>query len=94
MKNFLTFRTMLAPILIQIIFWITLGILLIVAILDIVHNAPLRILFQVIIVGPIIARVICETLILFFRMNNNLTEIKQLLKQQKEKTIHNQMVDH
>jgi hypothetical protein len=83
MKNFLTFRTMLAPILIQIIFWIIVAFLIIVGILDIVHHAPLKILFQVIIIGPLVTRVICETLILFFRMNNNLIEIKQLLKQPK-----------
>ena len=79
MKDFLTFRTMMDPILIQILFWLIMTMIIIVAILDIMHHAPWSVLFQVIILAPIVTRVICELLILFFRINDNLVDIKKNL---------------
>ncbi|MGB6977454.1 MAG: DUF4282 domain-containing protein [Gammaproteobacteria bacterium] len=79
MKNFLMFRRMLTPILIQVIFWlITIGCI-ISGIVDIVNHVWINGLVWIFIV-PILARIGCELLILFFRMNETLTDIENLLK--------------
>ena len=87
--DFLVFRKMITPIIIQIIFWMAVAFSLIfglVSILMVLVASPhvdglitLGGLFGSVlwmIVGPVIARVYCEILILFFRMNDTLTEIK------------------
>ena len=75
MKDFLTFRKMLTPLFIQFIFWIVMVSLAFVAIYDIIHHTSWVILFQIIIIAPIVTRIFCEILILFFRMNDNLVKI-------------------
>ncbi|MBN1550688.1 DUF4282 domain-containing protein [bacterium] len=81
MGDFLTFRRMITPIIIQIIFW--LGILgcLIGFLMSLTQGfegflAGLLIL----ILGPILIRIYCEVLIVIFRVNETLTDIKNLLQ--------------
>ncbi len=84
MNDFLTFRKMITPIIIQLIFWIGLvatvltGITGIAAGLGVPEEGGYTILagFAILLLGPLFLRVYCELLILFFRMNDTLTEIK------------------
>lgn len=76
MKDFLAFRTMLTPKLIQAIFIIGVILCIIVAIADLFGSAGGWKALQVIIVGPLALRISCEILIVFFTINETLMEIK------------------
>ena len=80
-NDFLTFRKMITPTIIQIIFWI--GIVLCVVggivyiVLGAVRDTASGVLYGLVtlIIGPLVVRIYCELLILMFRMNDSLTEI-------------------
>ncbi len=78
MGDFLRFETMITPILIQVIFWLSVVFCIVVGIIVMVvsdeGNARLGglVLF---IFGPIIARIYAEVLIVVFRMNDHLRHI-------------------
>lgn len=85
MYDFLTFRTMVTPVIIQVLFWIGVafsiigGLIMIVAgLADLNRGGPALMLvgMMYIVAGPVVVRVYCELLILFFRMNETLTEIR------------------
>jgi hypothetical protein len=82
MGDFLTFRRMITPLLIQIVFW--LGILAIIGagLVAILGDDPRIALGGVLLLlfGPIVLRVYCELLILTFRMNETLTDIDRALR--------------
>ncbi len=87
MGDFLTFRRMITPIIIQIVFWIgIIGILVlgIVAIVDGVRDESdvgeviIGVLF--LIIGPLIWRVFCEILILTFRIIETLADLRNILR--------------
>ena len=77
MDEFLSFRKMITPLFIQVIFWI--------GIVGIVINALMFMRFSVftgliiLIIGPLMWRIYCELVILFFRMYEELTAIRQVL---------------
>ena len=82
MGDFLAFRRMITPIIIQIVFWIGIIGILVLGILVIVDGASgetdggavvLGVLF--IIFGPMIWRVFCELLILIFRIIEKLANL-------------------
>ena len=79
MGDFLRFETMITPIVIQAIFWIALVVLLIVGIVQIVASdggAGVATGLATIILGPILARIYCEIIIVFFRINDHLRAIQ------------------
>lgn len=78
MKDFFSFRRMLTPFIIQILFWLMVILSLVLAIISFVK---LQILlgFSTLILGPILARIACEILIVFFRINTSLTDIRNYL---------------
>lgn len=78
-KDFLLFRRMLTPLFIQIFFWIGVVVSIITAIVNFVHSQWLDGI-QTLILGPIVVRVVCEFFILFFRMNDTLTDIRNSFK--------------
>lgn len=87
-QDFLAFRKMITPIIIQILFWVGVAVCVIFGLLTIVGAASspyggggLGILvgLGIIVIGPIGVRIYCEVLILFFRMNETMTEIKNIL---------------
>jgi hypothetical protein len=80
MKDFLTFRTMITPWLIQIIFWLAIIAMIAIAVIDIIQHVSARVVLEIIIIGPLAARIICETFMLFFRMNDTLTQINSKIK--------------
>jgi len=90
MKDFWAFRTMVTPIIIQILFWLgvltclTLGLIYIGfgVHFDYARNIYKGLFF--IILGPLAVRVYCEVLIIFFRINETLTEIKHTLEERRQ----------
>ena len=79
MSDFFSFRRMITPVIIQVIFWI--GLLAIVgaslALLIAGDEAWTRVMGIVyLIIGPILWRVWCEIMILLFRISETLTDIK------------------
>jgi hypothetical protein len=83
MGDFLTFRRMITPILIQIFFWlgflgcIAVGIVMISG-ADSYRGQELMLPagILVIIFGPWVIRIICEIMIVIFRINETLTDIR------------------
>ena len=93
-KNFLSFERMITPVIIKILFYIGLvgsviaGVVVFFGgiigglssdggfgtVLGGLIGGPL-----IIILGVLVSRIYCELLILFFRMNETLTDIKDLL---------------
>ena len=90
MSDFWAFRTMITPFIIQIIFWIGAIVCLISGAIMVIYGATYYqgdqshylwkgvLLF---VLGPLGVRVYCEILIIFFRINETLTEIKYAMGQ-------------
>jgi len=90
LNDFLSFRKMITPLIIQALFWIGVAVSVITGLVMIISGASsnsdyygqssgggeVLIGLLLLIIGPFIVRVWCEMLILFFRMNETLTEIK------------------
>ena len=85
MRDFLGFRTMITPVFIQILFWVGVFACLAAAglILSGLFNGMFlkeeqRILVGVgiILLGPLVIRIYCEILILPFRINESLGDIR------------------
>jgi uncharacterized membrane protein len=88
-SDFWAFRTMVTPVIIQIIFWIGVfaclvgGAFLIISGLTGHHGEQGQYLWSGIglfVLGPLAVRVYCEILIVFFRINETLTEIKHAVE--------------
>ncbi len=87
--DFVSFRKMITPTIIQVLFWIGVAAVVIsgfgvlmngiraggFSIVVALISAPLTV-----IVGVLIVRIGCELLIVIFQINNTLTEIKNLLE--------------
>ena len=87
MKDFLAFRTMLTPVIIQAIFWLGAAVCVIAGLVFILSGVgqygggPNVIKgFVLLFLGPMAVRIYCEILIIFFRINETLTEIKHTLE--------------
>jgi hypothetical protein len=85
-KDFWAFRTMVTPLIIQIIFWvgsivcIAVGLYLIFLADEYTFSRHVFKGVLLIIFGPLAVRIYCEILIIFFRINETLTEIKHVLE--------------
>ena len=85
MWDFLTFRKMLTPVLIQILFWLSLAACIavgtaqiILGLANLVQRPELVGLgLLILLVGPFVVRVYCEWLIVLFRINDTLTDIRR-----------------
>ena len=95
MKDFFSFKKMITPVIIKILFWLAILGCIIGGIFQIAMGAtmgatmefgfmPELVLtgFALLIFGPIVVRVYCELLLILFSMNDTLTEIKQQLARQ------------
>jgi len=80
--DFWAFRRMITPVIIQIIFWIGVaacvisGIVLIAVGDDADEGGLIFTGIMVMLVGPVIVRIQCEMAVVFFRINETLTETK------------------
>ncbi len=79
-KDFFFFHSMLTPWLIQFLFWVGLVLVVMTALSDLFQAEYLQFL-KVLLIGPIILRIFCEIFILFFRINDTLSDIKDLSEQ-------------
>ena len=80
MSDFLSFRRMITPMFIQVIFWIFVAISVLIGLGLIIGGSTggeQLFGFLYLILGPLIARVYCEIVIIFFRMNESLTDIRE-----------------
>lgn len=76
MRDFLTFRRMITPLLVQVLFWVAILLFIFIAIIDIIHHVNWRIILEIIILGPLVTRIVCELIILAFRINDHLAAIR------------------
>lgn len=76
LKDLLCFRTMLTPILIQWMFWLSIVVTLVAFVINLSQH-HFWIALQVIILGPLCARVIAELLLVTFRIYQSLHNIEQ-----------------
>ena len=84
MDDYLTFRKMITPIIIQVVFWIGVVLIAIVGLWEIFRGATTNfgggqlVLTGLVtlLLGPLFWRIFCELLIVVFRINDTLTEIK------------------
>ena len=88
MDDFLKFRKMITPAIIQILFWVGVAgsVIAGLVIMGTSFNSYyggvgvfLSGLLMTLVFGPVVVRIYCELLILFFRMNETLTDIKNEL---------------
>ena len=77
MGDFLRFETMITPVVIQVIFWIAVIVAIISGIITMTHGGwSVLVGFLILILGPLLARIYCEILIIFFRINDHLRAIQ------------------
>jgi hypothetical protein len=83
MNEFLTFRRMITPLIIQGLFWLGAGFCVLAGLVMIggglsSSSGGSAVLggLLLLVVGPVVVRVYCELLILLFRMNETLTDIR------------------
>lgn len=84
MEDFLKFKKMITPVIIQVLFWVgvagsVLGGLIMMGMSFGQYGGGAGSFLAgllMVIIGPVSVRIYCELLILFFRMNETLTEIK------------------
>jgi len=77
MKDFLTFRKMLMPILIQVLFWIGVVAVVIGGIYTMTQKNGVPSGLAILILGPIGVRLYAELLIVIFKINDTLIEVKK-----------------
>jgi hypothetical protein len=77
MNEFLSFRKMITPIFIQIIFWIAV-VFTVIGALGTMFRGGFNIIIGLIflVLGPFIARIYCELLIIMFRIYDELVAIR------------------
>lgn len=76
--DFFSFRRMVTSKLVQALFWIGLVVVVILGLVSLGRNALLGL--GLLVVGPLIVRIYCEFLIIFFRVNETLTDILHTLQ--------------
>lgn len=78
LRDYLAFRKMITPVIIWIVFWLGTAICIIGGLIGIFSGAVVFLLggFLLLTIGTLTVRLWCELLILFFRINETLTEIK------------------
>ena len=87
MDDFLKFRKMITPAIIQILFWVGVAVTVIGSLVTMAvsfgrYGGGIGTFLGgllMLVLGPVVVRIYCELLILFFRMNETLTEIKNNL---------------
>jgi len=89
--DFIKFRKMITPAIIQVLFWVGAVVSVLAGLVTMATSFGrygggavtfLGGLFMIVL-GPVVVRIYCELLILFFRMNETLTEIKNGLAKKK-----------
>jgi hypothetical protein len=79
MKDFLTFKKMITPIIIQVLFWIGVAATVISGFVSL-FGGDILMGLGAIILGPIVVRLWTEILIVLFKINDTLTDINHNTK--------------
>jgi hypothetical protein len=74
MGEYLTFRRMITPVFIQVIFWIAVAAIVIAGLVQLGDEPVAGIL--IILFGPLFVRIYAEILIVIFRINDNVAAIR------------------
>ena len=74
MNEYLTFRRMITPVFIQVIFWVAVVFIVLGGIVALADGQAGGIL--IILLGPLAARIYAEILIVIFRINDNVAAIR------------------
>ena len=88
MKDYITFDKMITPLIIRVLFWVFAvlavigGFVMIVGGMNAQYGGGGMVFGGVmyILLGPVVARIYCEILIVIFKINGTLTEIRDSLK--------------
>ena len=75
MQDLLSFRRMITPVLVQILFWLGIVVVVIGGLVALFGGAPLEGLVALIF-GPIVVRVYCELTIVIFKIHEALEAIR------------------
>jgi len=81
MGEYLSFQKMITPTLIQVIFWFAVFFIVIGALSTIFAgsgNGHVWVGLGTLLFGPVLARIYCEILIVLFRINDNVRELRHL----------------
>jgi hypothetical protein len=89
-QDYLTFKKMVTPLVIQIVFWLLVTLTVLVGLFTIMKGADAprgggETMFKgllTIIIGPLIIRIYCELLIVIFSINDTLMDTKKILERQ------------
>ena len=76
MGEYLTFRKMITPVFIQVIFWVVVAAIVIAALVQIANDSAVGGIL-LLLLGPLGARIYAEILIVIFRINDNVAGIRQ-----------------
>ncbi len=79
MRDFFRFHKMLTPGLIQILFYLSLLFIVFAAIYTMIQNHQYGIGIQILIFGTLGSRILCEFMIVIFKIHANLESINQKL---------------
>jgi len=90
MNKFVHFDTMLTPAIIKVVFWVGAGLTVLMGLMMIIQGAgayygggaSIFMGLLTIVIGPFVVRIYCELLIIFFKMNETLQDVKNLLADQ------------
>ncbi len=74
MNQYLTFRKMITPVAIQLIFWIGVAAIAVSA-LGVMFGGSFLAGVGLLVVGPVFWRIYCELMIILFRIHDRLSEI-------------------
>jgi len=77
MNDFLSFRKMITPIFIQVIFWVAV-VLCVISALIMMTGGGIYVLYGLmyLVLGPFVVRIYCELLIILFRIYDELVAIR------------------
>ena len=79
MGDFLKFKKMVTPIIIQVAFWFAIVICLVGGVIGL-SESPVKSILMIVL-GPLVVRVYCEVLIVIFKIKDTLVETQNLLKE-------------
>jgi hypothetical protein len=82
LKHFLFFKSMITPVIIQVVFWIALFLLVIIGLYSLLRGEVISGLIQLFL-GPLFLRVAFETMIVLFRIQEDIAELKEIAQHKK-----------
>jgi hypothetical protein len=82
LKDFLTFRKMITPLIIQVLFWIGVAVVIIGGFVSMFSYGGFWKGLLMVLIGPFVVRLWTELLIVIFKINDSLTDIRNNTKKE------------